>query len=734
MCCNGSANWKREEVPDHKFDFIDVQEYRARGMLSRLKYGIFWAMVIKSFAVYIADIYTAITLLAFGHFSGTIYDKVQDDPENNFRVPITYGKWIFTGCILFSFLLLAYEAHKSRAIIRSRDISYAYTNVMANNYYSLRSYDHFCLFNQINNSKKKKDEFAFFIFFTFKGWKRLLVADGPRQVINFFTLYGLGSVAHWSTDPYDYYEGNWTTALMILTMLFTVAVFAASLVLLIIAAIMYIPLLCYIKGNLKEYCCHKIDKRISEMVKRKKKQRLLKQAAIARKEAAGDFSHLMNKKGEIVGRAIPQPTLPNVDVDLTDEKPGRPLHRTDSAASSTVARSQFNSAYNSPSMNPARFYNAEYSSTANLLNNAGPAGGETMAGAPGLPPGSGASPGFLPAHVHGMELLLDQMGPIGTSPMLLAQRMGGQGRASPQPGAHGLQAQSRPLVDPQSGLIHSPNLGARRVGSSPLNPEAPGQAIDSPYANGGLDYPPPKNVHGVEGLDFPPPAQADLSSFVPYSNGAEHGVNDAHGGNQLPSFDFDSASSDPAQRQQQQHRYGAHHGESGAAALGPPSPEQGGGGYDDVYDAYLNSQNTSQAATPERRNSAIAVGQAEHDWPDQGYVAGRQDHPSDSQYQAQGHPGWDYHQQHQHPPSDACADDQRPGQQYVQQYQQEQQQQHQKHYDGQQYEAQYYHQHEQQYDANYAGHEQQQQQQYGHAVSDNYAHATGHGSQQSRQH
>lgn len=31
------------------------------------------------------------------------------------------------------------------------------------------SYDHFCFFCQINNSKKKKDEFAFFIFFTFKG-------------------------------------------------------------------------------------------------------------------------------------------------------------------------------------------------------------------------------------------------------------------------------------------------------------------------------------------------------------------------------------------------------------------------------------------------------------------------------------------------------------------------------------------------------------------------------------
>lgn len=31
------------------------------------------------------------------------------------------------------------------------------------------SYDHFCFFCHIEDSTKKKDDFAFFIFFTFKG-------------------------------------------------------------------------------------------------------------------------------------------------------------------------------------------------------------------------------------------------------------------------------------------------------------------------------------------------------------------------------------------------------------------------------------------------------------------------------------------------------------------------------------------------------------------------------------
>jgi Fungal potassium channel len=123
-------------------------------------------LIIKSFAVYASDIYTAIALLASNRWAGEI---LQSTDGNAIKVPFTIGKWIFTGCVIFSLLLLVYEARKARRVIRSRDISYAFTNVMANNYYSLKSYDHFCFFSNINDSKKKKDEFAFFIFFTFKG-------------------------------------------------------------------------------------------------------------------------------------------------------------------------------------------------------------------------------------------------------------------------------------------------------------------------------------------------------------------------------------------------------------------------------------------------------------------------------------------------------------------------------------------------------------------------------------
>ncbi|PSR71783.1 hypothetical protein PHLCEN_2v12284 [Hermanssonia centrifuga] len=274
--------------------------------------------------VYISDIFTAITMLSTKSWSNAIFNSCPPDSHNGcVAIPFNIGKWLFLGCIIFSFLLLAYEAYKSKKIIQSRDISYAFTNVMANNYYSLRSYDHFCFFNHISDSTKRMDDFAFFVFFTFKSWKRLLLADGPRQTINALTLYAFYLSKSDDGQPWwqisKYFAGNdfVTTALTISTA-FTCLIFAGSLLLLIAAGVCYIPLLCHIQGNLKEYCCYKVDKRIAEIIKRKNKQRLAKAAALAKKEAAGDYSHLKNKKGELIAKPLPQPTLPNVSLDDDD--------------------------------------------------------------------------------------------------------------------------------------------------------------------------------------------------------------------------------------------------------------------------------------------------------------------------------------------------------------------------------------------------------------------------------
>ncbi|KAI9056579.1 hypothetical protein FKP32DRAFT_1616040 [Trametes sanguinea] len=332
-----TATWKREVVPDHKFDFIDTREFRDNGCGMRLKYLWLYIGVLISFLVYVSDIFTAVTMLTTTSWSNAIFNSCPPDQSNGcVYIPFSIGRWLFFGCVVFSFLLLAYEAYKAKKIIQSRDISYAFTNVMANKYYSLRSYDHFCFFNHIAASTKRMDDFAFFVFFTFKSWKRLLFADGPRQSINALTLYAF-YLSKEDDGPFwqlsKYFDGDILTSALTVSTAFTVFIFLLSLLMLIIAGICYIPLLCHIQGNLKEYCCHKVDKRISEIIKRRNKQRLAKAAALAKKEAAGDFSHLKNKKGELIAKPLPQPTLPNVSLDDDDDTASM---RTRGPAASTL--------------------------------------------------------------------------------------------------------------------------------------------------------------------------------------------------------------------------------------------------------------------------------------------------------------------------------------------------------------------------------------------------------------
>jgi hypothetical protein len=321
MC--GGPKWKREVVPDHKFDFINTREFNDTGFFMRLKYLWVYLIVLKSFLVYVSDIFTAVTMLTTTNWSNEIF-KQCGKIDGCVPIPFNVGKWLFVSCILVGFLLVAYEARKARKIIQSRDISYAFTNVMANNYYSLRSYDHFCFFDHISNSTKTIDDFAFFVFFTFKSWKRLLLADAPRQGINALTLWAVYLVqkdkpGSWY-DPRKYFQDfNNSTIALTISSFFTVAICAGSLLLLIVAGICYIPLLLHIRGNLKEYCCHKVDKRIGDIMKRKQKERRAEAAKLAQKEAMGDFSHLKNKKGELVAQPLPQPTLPNLSVDDDDD-------------------------------------------------------------------------------------------------------------------------------------------------------------------------------------------------------------------------------------------------------------------------------------------------------------------------------------------------------------------------------------------------------------------------------
>ncbi|KAI8084974.1 uncharacterized protein BX664DRAFT_338236 [Halteromyces radiatus] len=299
MCNGGSEKqgpkWKREYVQDHKFDYIDMDEFYDPSCTTKIGYLSIFLVIFKSFLVYIADLWTGVSLLMVG----------QTSDNESAAIPPNVSKWIFLGAILISFLLLFWDIRKSRMIIASRDISWAFTSVIASRYYSVKDYKYYCLFWKINSSRKFVDGVAFFVFFTLKGWKRLLLAEAPRQVINVVTLKAL--IPKWiqlrnGTLQVDNTALGKTLIQQIMTgtMAFSVLMFAISFLMVCAATIVYIPLLCHIQGNLKEYCCHKVDKRIAYLLRKQAKKRV-------------NGLHQKNKKDDIEMKSFPQPTLPQIN-------------------------------------------------------------------------------------------------------------------------------------------------------------------------------------------------------------------------------------------------------------------------------------------------------------------------------------------------------------------------------------------------------------------------------------
>lgn len=71
-----------------------------------------YILVIKSFLVYISDIYTATTMLTSDNWSNKIFESCKEK-SGCVAIPFGVAKWLFVGCIIFSFLLVSMIAKKS---------------------------------------------------------------------------------------------------------------------------------------------------------------------------------------------------------------------------------------------------------------------------------------------------------------------------------------------------------------------------------------------------------------------------------------------------------------------------------------------------------------------------------------------------------------------------------------------------------------------------------------------
>ncbi|KAJ3216263.1 hypothetical protein HK099_005932 [Clydaea vesicula] len=144
MGCCGEADWKREQIADHKFDYINVDDFITDSVFSYIKYFWLFLITLKSILVYMADV--GIVIIYVSSYKTLISDSGCDITESggdsfmnnpalcfNKGVVSTHLDYlprvlIVLGSVLISFVLLIIDWVKAKRIIKSKDISYSLTS------------------------------------------------------------------------------------------------------------------------------------------------------------------------------------------------------------------------------------------------------------------------------------------------------------------------------------------------------------------------------------------------------------------------------------------------------------------------------------------------------------------------------------------------------------------------------------------------------------------------------
>lgn len=279
-------HWTKELIQRHRFDELPIsvikelnQRYlKTRGFKVRLKYIWLYLLGFKALLVVFGEIGSVLAqfLLADGFASaggglasanGNQSGGNISDAEVLLLNILKFTKWIYLFCTAFSLLLLLLDWKNAFQIINSKDIALTFTNQLAYRFYAYRSYSWFCFFDQINQLKQPKDRFALFVFFGLRGWMRLLLVDLPRAGINMATLLlSLRLLSPTSAEDRQISFTIFETILLVLVGI-SIALVAMTLIRVLVSLAVYAPLILHVRGNLKEYCIHKVEKRIAQLIK-----------------------------------------------------------------------------------------------------------------------------------------------------------------------------------------------------------------------------------------------------------------------------------------------------------------------------------------------------------------------------------------------------------------------------------------------------------------------------------
>ncbi|TQV98122.1 pheromone-regulated membrane protein [Cordyceps javanica] len=325
VCCCGNRKKETREFAEQKWDYINLKDFKANGCGTPFAYGYLWFSLIISIAVYSIDSFTAVQLLAFNKWSSAIRPAISFD----------VSRWIFSICIILSFVNLGYEAIRATRVIKRNNIAESYMDPLAVRWESIRvgkaqGWRRFLVFAALTQSKKGAHYIALFTYFSFKSWIRVLVCSGPRQVINAFTLKSVyeAKLATKATSVDGAFLGffdkvkilaqeDYRQAVILSGMAFTFVVWAFALIFLIIAVLFYVFFLFHwiprADGGLSGYCERKVNAALLTIVTKRVNKALAKNEAKKWKAEA--------KAAKMTGEKL-QPeraaTLP--DVVLGDDK------------------------------------------------------------------------------------------------------------------------------------------------------------------------------------------------------------------------------------------------------------------------------------------------------------------------------------------------------------------------------------------------------------------------------
>jgi len=317
MGCFGGDREKGPPEHKQKWEFINLPDFKNRSCWTPVAYIWLWLMALVAIAVYGVDTFTAVNLLVFDKWSSQV------DPV----IPFKYSKWIFAICILLSWALCIFEVLRAIRVIRRGGVAASYMDPIGGSLQCMRpkGWKRFLVFAELTRSKKGTDYVAFFVYFAFQGALRVIVCEGPRQVINGLTLGSLfeskliNQAATQGEPPLEQLflniqalaDENLQQVIILGSMLFTLVIWIFSALCLLIAGILYLVFLWHYipqrDGRLRIYCRRKIDRRLERIVRDKVRDAIEEENRLKEKEEK-KAELKRQKTGELAPPAPPKAT------------------------------------------------------------------------------------------------------------------------------------------------------------------------------------------------------------------------------------------------------------------------------------------------------------------------------------------------------------------------------------------------------------------------------------------